>query len=65
MRGLGRLGAELSACARIQLLPYHNLGEGKRQQLGGEAFCAVTPDEARMEQLRELVRETSGDLPVC
>ena len=42
----------------VNLLPYHNLGEGKRVQLETdiEPFSSHTPSEQEMESLREIVR---------
>ena len=41
--------------SRVELLPYHNLGEGKRQQLGEEPFPGQVPTEEHMEALRQIV----------
>lgn len=45
-------------CQEVHLLPYHNLGVGKRQELEpeGEGFVSRTPTEEEMERLRDIVR---------
>ena len=54
-RQLGKLASELSNCSGVELLPYHNLGEGKRMQLGrNDAFSAETPSAEYMQQLRSI-----------
>lgn len=43
--------------SEIDLLPYHNLGEGKRMQLEREqGFVSEVPDPARVEALRDILR---------
>ncbi len=59
MHALGAFLKENKIRAReVNLLPYHNLGEGKRVQLetGTEAFQSHTPSEEEMEALRCIVR---------
>lgn len=56
---LGRFLAEKKIrVSEINLLPYHNLGEGKRTQLepGDEGFTSRTPSEAELEVLRQILR---------
>ena len=45
-------------CSEINLLPYHNLGEGKREQLepGTEGFTSRTPSQEEVELLRDILR---------
>lgn len=45
-------------CSEINLLPYHNLGQGKLEQLepGTEGFSSHTPSEEAMEALRSILR---------
>lgn len=45
-------------CSEIDLLPYHNLGEGKRVQLEPEVegFTSCTPSDEEMETLRDILR---------
>ena len=55
MLQLGKLASELPNCSGVELLPYHNLGEGKRMQLGrSDAFSAETPSAEYMQQLRSI-----------
>ena len=64
----GRLAAALPAVRRVELLPYHNLGEGKRAQLGdSHTFAAEIPSAEQMEACRALVRESVGaaGIQVC
>lgn len=59
MHALGRFLTENHIrCSEINLLPYHNLGEGKRTQLepGTEGFVSRTPSDAEMESLRTILR---------
>lgn len=57
------LASSIPSCSQVHLLPYHNLGEGKRAQLGDpNAFFAVVPSAEHMEQLRDLLR--SGNFEV-
>ncbi len=56
MEGLSALASATPGCSRVELLPYHNLGEGKRQQLGEEPFPGQVPTEEHMEALRQIVR---------
>lgn len=59
MHALGRFLTEKKIrCGEIDLLPYHNLGEGKRVQLepDGEGFHSTTPPDWEMEALRDILR---------
>lgn len=59
MHALGRFLTEKRIrCSEINLLPYHNLGEGKRDQLepGDEGFRTQTPPDWEMEALRDILR---------
>lgn len=44
--------------SEINLLPYHNMGEGKREQLepGTEGFTSHTPTKEEMEAHRDILR---------
>ena len=56
---LGRFLTEKAIrCSEIDLLPYHNLGTGKLEQLepDTEGFLGRVPDQAEMEALREILR---------
>lgn len=58
MHALGRFLTEHGVrCSEVHLLPYHNLGEGKRAQLepGSDGFHSHTPSEEALEQLREIL----------
>lgn len=58
IRRLGALAASLPSCSQVHLLPYHNLGEGKREQLGKPSvFTAKIPANEHMEQLRRILRD--------
>ena len=47
---------ELEGDVPIRLLPYHRLGESKRESLGGEMDFSITvPDDAHMNRLKALV----------
>lgn len=56
MEGLADLAKATPGCTRVELLPYHDLGEGKRQQLGEAPFSGQVPAEEQMERLRQIVR---------
>jgi len=59
MHALGRFLKEKNIrVSEINLLPYHNMGEGKREQLepGTEGFCSRTPSKEEMEALRNILR---------
>lgn len=59
MHALGRFLQEKNIrVSEINLLPYHNMGEGKREQLepGSEGFLGRTPDKDEMENLRNILR---------
>lgn len=59
MHALGRFLTEKGIrVSEIDLLPYHNLGEGKRVQLepGSEGFTSHTPTTEEMEALRDILR---------
>lgn len=55
LEALGALAQELPGCTRVELLPYHDLGEGKRRQLGEEAFPGEIPTQEHMDALRQIV----------
>jgi len=38
----------------VELLPYHHMGEGKREALGWECTTFDVPSDAQMQELREL-----------
>ena len=48
----------LPHCSQVHLLPFHNMGESKFEQLENESngFSSCVPEDAFMEQLREVVR---------
>ena len=59
LHALGRFLTEKAIrCSEINLLPYHNLGEGKREQLepGTEGFTSRTPSQEEVERLRDILR---------
>lgn len=59
MHALGRFLTEHHIrCSEIDLLPYHNLGEGKREQLepDTEGFRSHAPSDEEMEALRDILR---------
>lgn len=62
MRAIGQLAAELQHLEFVQLLPYHNLGEGKRVALGRDAFVCEVPSAEHMESRREIVRQAGGSV---
>ncbi|MBT9775477.1 glycyl-radical enzyme activating protein [Clostridium sp. MCC353] len=60
MRAMGQFLTErVPTCREVNLLPYHKLGEGKREQLEYEEsqFHTYVPSEQEMETLRQFVRE--------
>lgn len=57
MKALGGLAKGVPGCTRVELLPYHNLGEGKRRQLGHAPFQGETPSQEQMEHLRAIVAQ--------
>ena len=60
MRAMGRFLTErIPTCREVNLLPYHKLGEGKREQLEYEEsqFHTYVPSEQEMETLRQFIRE--------
>lgn len=52
------VSTRITRCKRIDLLPFHKLGEAKHDQLELEAngFSSTVPDAAFMENLRAIVR---------
>lgn len=50
--------AHVPTCSQIHLLPYHNMGEAKFEQLENtpNGFASHIPTEAEMEALRDIVR---------
>lgn len=59
MHALGRFLSERGIrCSEINLLPYHNLGEGKREQLepGTGGFSSRTPSVEELDALRDVLR---------
>lgn len=58
IKQLGELASSLHSCSQVHLLPYHNLGEGKREQLGNpSAFKSEIPDNEHMSRLRHILTE--------
>ena len=60
MRAMGDFLTErIPTCQEVNLLPYHKLGEGKREQLEYEEsqFHTYVPSDQEMETLRQIVRE--------
>lgn len=49
---------KVPTCAEVNLLPYHNMGEGKRLELeaGASMFQTHVPSEDEMEYLRGILR---------
>ena len=59
MHAMGKfLSENIPTCIEVDLLPYHKLGEGKRDQLedGNPHFETHVPSEEEMEALRQIVR---------
>lgn len=59
MHAMGEfLSTKIPTCLEVNLLPYHNMGEGKRQELeaGVPEFQTHVPSEEEMEHLREIFR---------
>lgn len=52
------ISKEVPTCIEVNLLPYHNLGEGKSEQLEIEntSFKSISPSEAEMLKLKEIIR---------
>lgn len=58
IRNLGELAASLPSCSQVHLLPYHNLGDGKREQLGiPSIFTSRIPTNEHMDHLRRILKE--------
>ncbi|PNV60684.1 glycyl-radical enzyme activating protein [Clostridium sp. chh4-2] len=60
MKAMGEfLSQKIPTCQEVNLLPYHKLGEGKRDQLEYEEtqFHTHVPSEEEMETLRQIIRE--------
>lgn len=60
MKAMGEfLSEKIPTCQEVNLLPYHKLGEGKRDQLEfeGTQFHTYVPSEEEMELLRQTIRE--------
>lgn len=60
LRAMGAfLKSQVPTCQEVNLLPYHNLGEGKRVQLEyeGEIFETHVPSEEELERARGILRE--------
>ena len=53
------LSEKIPTCVEVNLLPYHNLGEGKNEQLEEEKkeFKSFPPSEEEMEQLKEIIAD--------
>lgn len=48
---------EVKTCQEVNLLPYHNLGVGKKSQLEEDSvFVSHAPGEGEMENLRNIIR---------
>ena len=64
VQGIARLTAELPRIKRVDLLPYHALGNDKRAQLGlaGDGFSV--PDEETVSRWQEELRGLCS-VPVC
>lgn len=54
MNEIKRFLDECGTPERVELLPYHTLGEGKYVALGMEGVCFDVPDEEKMEQLKKI-----------
>ncbi|MBR6561445.1 MAG: glycyl-radical enzyme activating protein, partial [Oscillospiraceae bacterium] len=62
---LAELAKSVATATQLHLLPYHDLGEGKREQLGeGQAFRVGIPTAEHMERLREMLRSSGVGIPV-
>lgn len=62
---LAELAKSVPTATQLHLLPYHDLGEGKREQLGeGQAFRAEIPTAEHMERLRDLLRSSGVGIAV-
>lgn len=50
-----------TAPQKVELLPYHDIGKGKHERLGScfnpEKYVLQTPDEARIEAFRQVLRD--------
>lgn len=58
IKRLGQLAASLPSCSQVHLLPYHNLGEGKREQLGASSvFTSEIPTNDHMDHLRQILKK--------
>lgn len=63
-RGIGALTEEMPGIRRVDLLPYHALGNNKRAQLGLQADGFQAPEEESIRQWEEALRAVCR-VPVC
>ncbi len=58
LRATAEIAASLDGVRRLHVLPYHELGSGKRRRLGRKDPCADTKpaDEKRLAEVAELLR---------
>ena len=60
---IGAFIAELEHCARVDILPYHNMGTGKLEQLEeAPEHESYTPTAERVEQLKQILAGYRPDL---
>jgi pyruvate formate lyase activating enzyme len=60
LEGIAALAAELPGLAAVELMPYHKLGEGKRERLGlppGRTRDAATPSRERVREWARTLAE--------
>jgi pyruvate formate lyase activating enzyme len=63
-RVLDLIGSHRTGISRLELLPYHAIGENKRGMLGMEERVFVPPAEARIEEIFEMFKALAVPLRV-
>lgn len=59
------LKTQAPSCREIHLLPYHNLGEGKKAEMGWNDgyYTGAAPEKEQLEDIRKFLREQGFRVP--